>query len=250
MSPRRLRLTTLTCESISTIPVLLLVRRTPQSFRYGLFLAFVLVIELFVRLSSCVCYFSIQNPQATFLKEMTYRASNQRHHGEATSPSTNLNNAYRIIKEVLKKFRSREAEEKERANLVEQDNLVIEPGKTAFRLRDLYIRPNIVAKRITGTLEAHSNGFRFTSIRGDKVDILYNNIKHAFYQPCDGEMIILLHFNLKVITSLSIYLSFLLTYLRFSSTNFGQQLFFSYRMLSCMERRSKKTYNSTRRWGN
>uniref|UniRef100_A0A0R3WXT0 FACT complex subunit n=1 Tax=Hydatigena taeniaeformis TaxID=6205 RepID=A0A0R3WXT0_HYDTA len=46
-------------------------------------------------------------------------------------------------------------------------------------------------------LEAHSNGFRFTSIRGDKVDILYNNIKHAFYQPCDGEMIILLHFNLK-----------------------------------------------------
>ncbi|VDM27180.1 unnamed protein product, partial [Hydatigera taeniaeformis] len=81
---------------------------------------------------------------------MTYRASNQRHHGETTSPSTNLNNAYRIIKEVLKKFRSREAEEKERANLVEQDNLVIEPGKTAFRLRDLYIRPNIVAKRITG----------------------------------------------------------------------------------------------------
>ncbi|EUB56131.1 FACT complex subunit [Echinococcus granulosus] len=140
---------------------------------------------------------NFQNPQATFLKEMTYRASNQRHHGETTSPSTNLNNAYRIIKEVLKKFRSREAEEKERANLVEQDNLVIEPGKTAFRLRDLYIRPNIVAKRITGTLEAHSNGFRFTSIRGDKVDILYNNIKHAFYQPCDGEMIILLHFNLK-----------------------------------------------------
>jgi nucleosome binding factor SPN SPT16 subunit len=32
-------------------------------------------------------------------------------------------------------------------------------------------------------------GFRFTSVRGDKVDILYNNIKHAFFQPCDGEMI-------------------------------------------------------------
>lgn len=27
---------------------------------------------------------------------------------------------------------------------------------------------------------------------------MYNNVKHAFYQPCDGEMIILLHFNLKV----------------------------------------------------
>ena len=44
-------------------------------------------------------------------------------------------------------------------------------------------------------------GFRFTSVRGDKVDILYNNIKHAFFQPCDGEMIILLHFHLKVSVS-------------------------------------------------
>ena len=41
-------------------------------------------------------------------------------------------------------------------------------------------------------------GFRFTSVRGDKVDILYNNIKHSIFQPCDGEMIIVLHFHLKV----------------------------------------------------
>ena len=64
--------------------------------------------------------------------------------------------------------------------------------------QDLYIRPNIVQKRLSGTLEAHVNGFRYTSIRGDKVDIMYNNIKHAFFQPCDGEMIILLQFHLKV----------------------------------------------------
>lgn len=30
----------------------------------------------------------------------------------------------------------------------------------------------------------------------EKVDILYKNIKHAFYQPCDDELIILVHFNL------------------------------------------------------
>ena len=35
-------------------------------------------------------------------------------------------------------------------------------------------------------------------MRGDKVDILYNTIKHAVFQPCDGEMIIVLHFHLKV----------------------------------------------------
>ena len=73
-------------------------------------------------------------------------------------------------------------------------------GKGNPKLKDLYIRPNIVQKRLIGVLEAHTNGFRYTSIRGDKVDILYNNIKHAFYQPCDGEMIILLHFHLKVYT--------------------------------------------------
>ncbi|KAA0199288.1 FACT complex subunit [Fasciolopsis buskii] len=140
---------------------------------------------------------SFQNPEATYVKEMTYRASNLRRHGETVIPATNLNNTYRIIKEVLKRFRSREAEERERANLVEQDQLVVDHPKGAYRLKDLYIRPNIESKRITGTLETHTNGFRFTSIRGDKVDILYNNIKHAFYQPCDGEMIILLHFHLK-----------------------------------------------------
>ena len=36
-------------------------------------------------------------------------------------------------------------------------------------LQDLYIRPNIVQKRLSGMLEAHVNGFRYTSIRGDKV---------------------------------------------------------------------------------
>ena len=75
---------------------------------------------------------------------------------------------------------------------------VINSGKGNPKLKDLYIRPNITQKRLSGVLEAHTNGFMYTSIRGDKVDILYNNIKHAFYQPCDSEMIILLHFNLKV----------------------------------------------------
>uniref|UniRef100_A0A183AKK1 FACT complex subunit n=1 Tax=Echinostoma caproni TaxID=27848 RepID=A0A183AKK1_9TREM len=97
---------------------------------------------------------SFQNPEATYVKEMTYRASNLRRHGEATIPATNLNNTYRIIKEVLKRFRSREAEERERANLVEQDQLVVDHPKGAYRLKDLFIRPNIESKRITGASNA------------------------------------------------------------------------------------------------
>lgn len=137
------------------------------------------------------------NPDATFLKELTYRSTNVREPGEISAPSSNLNTAFKLIKDIQKRFKTREAEDKEKADLVEQDTLILSTGKGNPKLKDLYIRPNIVQKRLSGVLEAHTNGFRYTSIRGDKVDILYNNIKHAFFQPCDGEMIILLHFHLK-----------------------------------------------------
>ena len=149
------------------------------------------------------------NQEASFLKEITYRSSNVKEPGEGSAPSSNLNTAFRLIKEVQKKFKTREAEEREKEGIVKQDTLVLSQNKANPKLKDLYIRPNIITKRIHGTLEAHTNGFRFTSIRGDKVDILYNNIKHAFFQPCDGEMLILLHFSLKVIHFYPIILLFL-----------------------------------------
>lgn len=138
-----------------------------------------------------------QQPDATFVKEVTYRSTNTKEPGEISPPSSNLNTAFRLIKEVQRKFKTREQEEREKEDLVKQDTLVLSQNKGNPKLKDLYIRPNIVTKRMTGSLEAHSNGFRYTSVRGDKVDILYNNIKNAFFQPCDGEMIILLHFHLK-----------------------------------------------------
>lgn len=53
--------------------------------------------------------------------------------------------------------------------MVKQDTLVLSQNKGNPKLKDLYIRPNIVTKRMTGSLEAHGNGFRYTSVRGDKV---------------------------------------------------------------------------------
>lgn len=137
------------------------------------------------------------NPEAIFLKEVTFRATNKKEPGELSAPSSNLNTAFRLIKEVQKKFKAREAEDKLRSDLVKQDTLVISSIKGNPKLKDLYMRPTISQKRMTGSLEAHTNGFRYTSIRGDKVDILYNNVRAAFFQPCDSEMIILLHFHLK-----------------------------------------------------
>ena len=39
--------------------------------------------------------------------------------------------------------------------------------------------------------------FRYTSRAGTRLDILYPNIKHAFFQPSKGEMVVILHFHLK-----------------------------------------------------
>ncbi|VDM37361.1 unnamed protein product [Toxocara canis] len=137
------------------------------------------------------------HPLSTYVKELTYRSSNIKEPGELNAPSNNLSTAYRLIKEMQKKFRTQEAEEREKEGAVKQDKLILSAAKGNPKLKDLFVRPNIIAKRVSGSLEAHANGFRYTSLRGDKIDVLYNNIKHAFFQPCDNEMIILLHFTLK-----------------------------------------------------
>ncbi|CAI2302535.1 unnamed protein product [Caenorhabditis sp. 36 PRJEB53466] len=133
---------------------------------------------------------------ADYMKELTFRASNQKERDSAP-PSANLSTAFRLIKEMQKRFRTEEAEEREKEGAVKQDKLILSQNKLNPKLKDLLIRPNIIQKRITGSLEAHTNGFRYNSLRGDRIDVLYNNIKHAFFQPCDNEMIILLHFHLK-----------------------------------------------------
>ena len=46
------------------------------------------------------CYQS----DATFAKEVTYRSTNSKEHGQLVPPSTNLNTAFRLIKEVQKRF--------------------------------------------------------------------------------------------------------------------------------------------------
>ncbi|MGH0185053.1 UNVERIFIED_CONTAM: hypothetical protein FKN15_016728 [Acipenser sinensis] len=98
------------------------------------------------------------NPEATFVKEITYRASNLKTPGDPSVPATNLQNAFRIIKEVQKRYKTREAEEKEKEGIVKQDSLVVHMNRSNPKLKDLYIRPNIAQKRMQGSLEAHSNG--------------------------------------------------------------------------------------------
>ncbi|CAF4151822.1 unnamed protein product [Rotaria sordida] len=131
-----------------------------------------------------------------YIKELTYRASNDKKDDIAPA-SNNLSHVHKLILETQKKFKDQEQERKQMEGVVKQAALILNPSKTNPKLKDLYIRPSLANKKINGTLEAHTNGFRYTSVRGDKIDILYSNVSHAFYQPCDNEMIILIHFHLK-----------------------------------------------------
>eukprot|EP00957_Ditylum_brightwellii_P111142 8474740-Ditylum_brightwellii.AAC.1 len=59
------------------------------------------------------------------------------------------------------------------------------------------MRPVFAGRKTQGNLEAHSNGLRFISMRGEIVDIMYPNIKHAIFQPCENEIMVLVHFHLR-----------------------------------------------------
>lgn len=57
--------------------------------------------------------------------------------------------------------------------------------------------PSVSGRKTVGTLEAHTNGLRFVSNKGEKVEIIYANIAHGVFQPCDREHVVLIHFHLK-----------------------------------------------------
>ena len=106
-----------------------------------------------------------------------------------------MKNLQKLIKDLIKVLRTKDQEDKDKHDLITQENINLLKGKKPF-LNDVTIRPNITAKKTSGVLEAHQNGFRFVSNKGEKIDITYKNIKHALFQPCENELIVLIHYHL------------------------------------------------------
>ncbi|CBI39650.3 unnamed protein product, partial [Vitis vinifera] len=125
-----------------------------------------------------------------YLKEVSFRSKDPRHISEVVQ----------MIKTLRRQVASRESERAERATLVTQEKLQLAGTRfKPIRLSDLWIRPSFGGRgrKLTGSLESHTNGFRYSTSRPDeRVDIMYGNIKHAFFQPAEKEMITLLHFHL------------------------------------------------------
>lgn len=125
-----------------------------------------------------------------YLKEISFRSKDSRHISEVVQQ----------IKTLRRQVTSRESERAERATLVTQEKLQLASAKfKPIKLYDLWIRPPFGGRgrKLTGSLEAHTNGFRYSTSRPDeRVDVMFGNIKHAFFQPAEREMITLLHFHL------------------------------------------------------
>jgi nucleosome binding factor SPN SPT16 subunit len=85
----------------------------------------------------------------------------------------------------------------EEADLVVQEKLIRTKNERVPRIADLTMRPVVAGRKTQGNLEAHSNGLRFTSTRNEVIDVMYSNIKYAIYQPCENEIMVLIHFHLK-----------------------------------------------------
>mmetsp|Transcript_26112 Transcript_26112/g.50719 ORF Transcript_26112/g.50719 Transcript_26112/m.50719 type:complete len:670 (+) Transcript_26112:2-2011(+) len=121
-----------------------------------------------------------------FIREITLKAR----------VPTNLNNTFRLIRELRKRVQAREKQVALESDLVTQEPLqLIRTGKI-HRLRDISVRPSLGGKKGSGTLELHANGLRFMSPRGESLDLNFKNIKLAFFQPADKEIIVLMHFHL------------------------------------------------------
>ena len=80
-------------------------------------------------------------------------------------------------------------------DIVEQERINLNKGKRPV-LRDLYARPGVGQKKTRGNLECHLNGFRYNSVKGDLIDVPFSNVKYAFFQPCEKEIIAAIHFRL------------------------------------------------------
>ncbi|KAI0048191.1 FACT complex subunit SPT16 [Auriscalpium vulgare] len=129
-----------------------------------------------------------EDPDATFVRSVTYRSADGHRFDSISKQITDLK------KEVNK----REQQKKELADVIEQDVLVEMKGRRPVKLPEVFVRPALDGKRLPGEVEIHQNGLRYQSPMGtQKIDILFSNVKHLFFQPCDHELLVIIHVHLK-----------------------------------------------------
>ncbi|KAF9567635.1 FACT complex subunit SPT16 [Agrocybe pediades] len=128
-----------------------------------------------------------EDPDATFIRSVSYRSPD----------GHRLDNIVKQINDLKKEANKREQQKKEMADVIEQGNLVEIKGRRPTKMSEAFIRPALDGKRLPGEVEIHQNGIRYQSMGSQKVDVLFSNIKHLFFQPCDHELLVIVHLHLK-----------------------------------------------------
>lgn len=127
----------------------------------------------------------VKGPNGMYLRELTFKSSDSR----------SILTTCKRIKDLIKKARQDDKETAENVDLTQ--SVPLKANKDARVLQDhMTIKPNLTGKKTNGVVEAFANGVRFTARDGQTVDINYENVKHAFYQPCKDDLIVLIHFHL------------------------------------------------------
>ncbi|KAF3941694.1 hypothetical protein ABW19_dt0200520 [Dactylella cylindrospora] len=133
----------------------------------------------------------VEDGAAHFVRSLSYRSTDRNRMAEISQ----------AIQDMKKQALKREQEKKEMEDVVTQDNLIEIKNRRPQRLPDVYVRPALDGKRVAGDIEIHQNGLRYVSpLRSgpdQRIDILFSNVKHLFFQPCEHELIVIIHVHLK-----------------------------------------------------
>ncbi|KAF1829833.1 SPT16-domain-containing protein [Decorospora gaudefroyi] len=129
-----------------------------------------------------------EDPNAHFIRSLTFRSHDVDRIDQITKDITELK------KDVVR----RETEKKQMEDVVEQDKLIPLKTRKPHMLDLIFIRPALDGKRIPGSVEIHQNGLRYVHGNGTaKIDVLFSNMKHLFFQPSQHELIVIIHVHLK-----------------------------------------------------
>lgn len=111
-------------------------------------------------------------PNRIYIKEMTFKSSDGK----------SIPTVFKQIKDLQKRYKQKSVAETNMKGLIKQDDLEKIVGNKQ-QLDGLTVRPNISGKKTVGKLEIHKNGLKFVSTKNEELKILFNNIKHAIFQP-------------------------------------------------------------------
>lgn len=102
----------------------------------------------------------------------------------------------KVIKDVKDLIKSYKLKQSMKAKeIIMRTDEVLE-GKIK-ELNNVKLRPTLEGRKSEGQLTAYQNGFRFVTKSQKSLQIFNSNIRHAIFQPCEDNMIVLIHFLLR-----------------------------------------------------